>query len=382
MNTEVKLPILSKLVSESTKYGNIPVLTIQHLRPDTYQFFKELKIAGFGPLLISGIEYSTENSVLEQLKKDGYKIKNPKNSELLTTEYWDAFVGTEIKRWNETNQEYMILEDGGYIGTVFHEHRKQDLKTCKGIVEQTANGLWKYEELERSGMLSVPVYTVAKSMLKRTVEAPEVGLAIVKSLEQNLDKLHNSLNHKTILILGFGSIGKEVAKTIKGRNPSKVLIYDSNSTIMMEAKYSGFETTLKEAGLQKADIVIGCTGRKSIMPEEYNSVKDGVILVNASSKRVEFDISWLKENCTNTESNESVLSFEILSKGIRILSKGEPVNFDSNVSVSPETIDVVISEMFVCVQNIMGGGLENKVYAISEEDERRISDLWMDIYQN
>ena len=149
MVKEVKLPILRKLVSESTKYDCIPTIAIQHLKPDTYQFFKELKNAGFEPIIISGIEYSTDPEVLKQLEEDGYKITNPKNTDLFNPEYWDKFAGNELIKWNKEKQEYIILEDGGYIGTTFHKSRKPYLETCKGVVEQTKNGYWKYKELEK-----------------------------------------------------------------------------------------------------------------------------------------------------------------------------------------------------------------------------------------
>lgn len=382
MIKEVKLPILRKLVSESSKYDCIPTIAIQHLKPDTYQFFKELKNAGFEPVIISGIEYSTDPEVLKQLEEDGYKITNPKNTELFKPEYWDKFVGNELKKWKSEKQEYIILEDGGYIGTTFHKSRKIYLKTCRGAVEQTANGYWKYKELERTGDLSIPVFTVANSRLKELVEAPEVGLAIAKSLEQNLDKLNDSVNHKTIMILGFGSIGKTVANALKGRNLAELLIFDSDSVKLMEAHFNNFKTIQKEEGLQKADIVIGCTGRQSLDPEDYDLIKDGVILANGTSKKVEFDMQWLTDNSKNTKTKGKIIDFEILSKKITVLAKGEPINFEANVSVSPETIDIIISEMFVCMQRIMKGGLENKVYTISIEDEQKISNLWLEFYRN
>ena len=218
--------------------------------------------------------------------------------------------------------------------------------------------------------------------MKELVEAPEVGLAIAKSLDQNLDKLNDSVNHKTIMILGFGSIGKTVAKALKERNVAELLIFDSDSVKLIEARFNNFKTIQKEEGLQKADIVIGCTGRQSLDPEDYDLVKDGVILANGTSKKVEFDMQWLTDNSKNTKTKGRIIDFEILSKKITVLAKGEPINFEANVSVSPETIDIVISEMFVCMQRIMKGGLENKVYTISIEDEQKISDLWLEFYRN
>jgi len=381
MVRQVKLPILAELVSRSAKYDCVPAISIQHLKPDTYQFFKDLQKAGFEPLVVSGIEYSTDPDVLEQLEKDGCRIKNPKNAELFDPGYWDRFVGSELKRWREAGKEYVVLEDGGYIGTVFHQERPEYLKTCKGAVEQTRNGYWRYKELEDSGRLSIPVFTVANSKLKSLVEAPEVGLAIARGLEQNLDRLHDSLNHKTVLVLGFGSIGRAIARALEGRNVSELLVFDSDSVRLIEARLSNFKTAQKDDALRAADIIIGCTGRRSLLPEDYDLVKDGVILVNGTSKRVEFDIEWLDGNSKGAVADGTAVTFDTLSKKITVLAKGEPINFEANVSVSPETIDIVMSEMFVCMQRIMSGALENKTYDISAEDERKISDLWMEFYQ-
>lgn len=381
MARQVKLPILTKLVSQSTKHDCVPTISIQHLKPDTYQFFRNLQKAGFGPLVVSGIEYSTDLDVLKQLEKDGHKVKNPKNTELFDPKYWDRFVGGELKQWKEAKKEYVVLEDGGYIGIVFHQERPEYLETCKGAVEQTRNGYWRYKELEDSGKLSIPVFTVANSKLKSLVEAPEVGLAIARGLEQNLDRLHDSLNHKTVLILGFGSVGRTVAKALEGRNVSELLVFDSDSVKLMEARFSNFKTAQRDDALKAADIIVGCTGRRSLLPEDYDLIKDGAILVNGTSKRVEFDIEWLGDNSKGTVVDDTAMSFDILSKKITVLAKGEPINFEANVSVSPETMDIVMSEMFVCMQRIVSSTLENKTYTISAEDERKISDLWMEFYQ-
>lgn len=290
MVQQIKLPILERLVDESTKLDCIPTLAIQHLKPDTYQFFKELLRVGFNPIIISGIEYSTDKDVLKQLEKDGHKIKNPENKKLFDPNYWDDFIGSDIDDWKNKSIEYIVLEDGAYIGKTFHESRPKYLENCKGAVEQTTNGFWQYQLLEKTNRLKIPVFSVAQSKLKELAEAPEVSLAIAKMLEANLDKLSDSLNNKIVTVLGFGSIGKNVANAIKSRNPTDVLIFDLNSIRMIEARFSGFTTVNKEVALQNADIIIGCTGKESISHEDFDLVKDGVIIASGTSKKVEFDI--------------------------------------------------------------------------------------------
>ena len=376
MSDSISLPILDELVKEAKNVGGVPTIAIQHLREDTYYFIKKLSEIGFDPITISGIEYSTIDAVFKKLQADGYAIQNPPNKDLFDPKYWDNEVGQFIKECENKDKPYIILEDGGYIGQTFHNERTQYLKKCIGSVEQTANGLWKYQALEKSGRLTIPVFTVADSDLKDLAEAPEVGLAIAKSIETELDKLSDSLNYKNVFVIGFGSIGREVALALQTRN-ADVMIYDLDSIKMMEATIRGLTVVDKVTGLEQADIIVGCTGKKCLEPKDYEKIKDRMILASGTSKKVEFDIDWMSKHSSNRRDVGNSIEFEINGKVITVLAKGGPVNFLSNVSVSPQTIDIIISEMFLCMLRIFQGGLENRVYTITQEDEKKISDLWL-----
>lgn len=85
----------------------------------------------------------------------------------------------------------------------------------------------------------------------------------------------HSISEMTVLIIGYGHIGRKTAELLKGFG-SKILIYD---------KYNDKESNCDLAeGISKADVIsLHASGNEEIISDEMiNKMKDGVIILNSA----------------------------------------------------------------------------------------------------
>src|SRR3712207_1867239 len=102
---------------------------------------------------------------------------------------------------------------------------------CDGIVEQTTNGIRVGQDWERKAraggkLLPFPIVNVAETALKLRDESPLIGRAIVFNLKHILRSYeHWDLPGKNALVVGYGSVGAEVAKALRSEG-ANVVVFD------------------------------------------------------------------------------------------------------------------------------------------------------------
>src|SRR5262249_10316082 len=87
-------------------------------------------------------------------------------------------IGAHIARARAAGLKTMIIDDGGYIWPVVVERHVGAMSEFVGLVEQTMSGIWKLNGLP----LTIPVFSVAESEVKATMESYGVALAGVRSI--------------------------------------------------------------------------------------------------------------------------------------------------------------------------------------------------------
>jgi len=386
MSRSAKLPVTSQIASTLPKdlFDGLILIAIQHLLRDTLTFLLELKKLGFRKIIVLGKSYSSRDEVIQELNKNGIFASVHSNDELDDSNFICKEVSKIYEECIQNKTKFLILEDGGYIVPSLHKACPKLLNFCLGAVEQTKTGHWRDEELEKSVSLKIPVISVAYSALKQIIESPEVGNAIARNLEVLLVKMGSSLSQRYVSVLGYGWIGQNTAIALKNRH-AKVSVYDKSYVTTVKAHYDarryGFQIVDRATGLTSAEIIIGATGdpKASLKAEDFAILRDGVILVNATSKQIEFDIPYLESCCTNRIVHASLGTEYIMRNGkkIVVLADGFPINFFVGESVPESIIDIIIAEMLVCLRKLVMGNLQNKIYTITLGEEDKIAEEWL-----
>jgi S-adenosylhomocysteine hydrolase len=349
---------------ESRPFEGIAVVLVLHLLSDVRGFLAALLVLGLDPkrTIVVNIPYSTKPATLATLWCIGLRRVH------LSSEYpiSDAVAAAveELAEITDDGARILVIEDGGYVGPFLHRSRPDLLSRTLGIVEQTANGIYQYEANEAAGLEevtpSVPVVNVAESDLKKELESPLIGDAVVKNVSDLVGLLGYSIRNLKAVVLGYGATGSRVAATLRGVLNSPPRIFDTDATRRDEAQAAGFEVA-GDVGVacDGADLIIGCTGRTSLSGEVLLALRNDCYFANGSSKRLELEWEALSALIASTEPLPHGAGARVTLRNGRILTllaNGYPVNFFGE-SVPDEEIAFVYGLLLRSALLILEGGL-------------------------
>jgi len=377
LTLEVLKYLAKKRAKSKVLSKRVDLFSVQHLLPDSIDFFRSFKECSFDKMTIIGIAYSSKRKVAQRLRSLGATVVIPEFKDIY--ESVKDLLYNDLRECEDKGKWLVILEDGGYAAPILHDDPlKKHINQCLGVVEQTKNGLWLDRRIND---LQVPIVHVAESILKDSVEGPAVGEAIVRTLEDFLGSVGVSLSGKEVLVLGYGTIGMNVSKKLKSRN-AIVMCYDTKTERNIAARLDGFVTDTKTNVVGKADVVIGCTGSRSIGRDEFFALKHGAYLASASSKNIEIDLEELALVAGKTKRiGKEIVKFELINnKDVFLFSNGFPINFRGKFSVPKDVMDLILSELFTCTLDLIEKRSEPGIYPISYENESKIASLWEKIY--
>lgn len=365
----------------SLALGNCAVLLIPHLLKDAFGYVRALEAHGMSPdsCCIVGIPYSTKFETAAALWQHGYKnIWTPANYP------FDDDVHLAIRRLlqiaDEEGKDILVVEDGGYAGPLLHRSFETDLSRCRGIVEQTRNGIWRYTE--ESIAPQVPVLNVAECDLKLRRESPLIGAAVVFNVQGLLAQLGYGIENYRALVVGFGSTGSQVASVLRKRDID-VRVFDADPSRRKTATDAGFESAEDLASLvPERSLIIGCTGAATAPFNfaELSALRHDAVFVNASSKRRELnydDLDSLIDNDVEPEVVPGVGTRYTLLNGraLFLLANGYPVNFVGE-SVPDEDISFITALLHQGAVTLASDGtsLDPGFHDVPEDLQREIEE--------
>jgi len=250
-----------------------------------------------------------------------------------------------------TRGKLLVLDDGSYFLEAMScqpEH-PPDL----AIVEQTTRGFIKIEENPAIRMVSekVPLVNVARSAPKTVLEPPFIGRAVCDALGRRLGATWKPGPHERCLILGYGAIGRQVARFCRGLgyDPRNVTVHDALPDRVRLALDDGFPAWDRADLSTRFRLVIGCSGRASFLLDDYVFLEDGAVLGSASSGSVELsredfieladrsekDDVWIEHDGLDESNVHCDLRFHFRDREARFLNAGFPLNFDGRVNCVP-----------------------------------------------
>jgi S-adenosylhomocysteine hydrolase len=253
------------------------------------------------------------------------------------------------------DKKIILIEIGGYSATLLDK-----LSNVVLVVEDTMRGHKNFEE--NVGHVICPVISIARTKVKN-VENIKVGEVFAKS-SLLLCKSFN-IRKPQILLLSYGNIGKHVASELH-KKKVPFMVYDSDEAKRESALHDGYTVMDKARALSQADVVIGCTGNKSLSLEDISHLKDNCLLISGSSKQVEFPYRELSSYIVSSNVDLPIEKIDYRGKILYIAYKGQPINFYYDLSLGK----VFAVPMSALVQSV--------VYGLSGKSGRGLHNLPMD----
>lgn len=361
------LPALGELTRTEPRPGRARSVLIAHVMHTALEYFR--LIDSVYPITsIVAVPYSADPVAVEAARKMGYEVIVPTNID-------DTFVqgrAAVLSALQAAPTPVVAQEVGGYLAKFTSEFSV--FENFAGIVEDTNNGHWRYEQ---HGPHLCPVLSMAQSPLK-DVEDTIIGDAVIYSVERVVRE-----NFSSILqgirsgVIGFGKIGTSCAIALKGRE-TVVSIYDINPSKDMRAKVEGFFPLPLHQLLAHSDLVIGATGQTSVRLVDMPYIKDGAILVSASSKRVEFALDDFAKACSKVERVNDVTTRYTRKDGtyFLVLNNGTPINFRDK-SILGTILDMIYCELFVCMREVVNGRASVGLHHSAPVNQDEVAKSWL-----
>jgi S-adenosylhomocysteine hydrolase len=367
-----RLPVIQKCVDAlkgERPFEGMNAVMVQHMLGTQVELLSALEAAGLDPknCTLMGRGYSDSKVVLSLARDKHYTVYDTAKSglggyEAQQEQLIRKALEQAIARAKTNGKPILVLDDGGLAAKMIHREFPQYASLFRGV-EQTSRGI---TELKKLKALSMPVVDVARSPAKR-IEALFIDDAAGRRLLTDLQALsREDVKGKKAVVYGYGPIGASVAHGLRALG-ADVTISDPVDGALETAAADGFAVA-KDAHelLKSADLVMGCSGHRSVGPDELDLLKDGVIVASCSSAEVEIDNAYLGANGSSHvlprrggyESNHESHEIHLGGRRLVLLNRGFPMNFDGAVnSVRPEDIQLTQGLMFIAaVQSVKAAG--------------------------
>jgi len=252
-------------------------------------------------------------------------------------------IGAHIERARAAGLKTLIFDDGGYTWPVVAEYYPEAASEFAGIIEQTMSGIWKLENVP----LPVPVFSVAESQLKATIESYGVAAAALRSIFGKLP--HEKFEGRPALVLGYGRIGRQIALALRERR-MRVAVYDSETVALVAAHEEGFITSRSLASLIETHqplLLVGAAGSGSLRGEHLSAFRKSCYLASVTSRTYEFALGEFTSTARAVHDYGRLGHGYLLDEGVElcVLGHGMPVNFCHAESLPNRYVDLIFSSL-------------------------------------
>ena len=173
-----------------------------------------------------------------------------------------------------------------------HWHKVQ--KNVIGVSEETTTGVHRLVQMEKDGHLLFPAYNVNDSVTKSKFDnVYGCRESLADGIKRALDVM---VAGKTILICGYGDVGRGCAQSMRGYG-ARVLVTEIDPICALQAAMEGFEVTTIEKALSETHVFVTTTGNKDVITKDHMyQMRDQAIVCNIGHFDNEIQVTALNED--------------------------------------------------------------------------------------
>ena len=331
-------PVLNAIFEERLSDGSLDgrkvVMTI-HLEAKTAYLAILLSEAGANVTVSGSNPLSTQDDVCAALAERGVRVFATHDP---SEEDFEGY----LLRTIETGPE-LVIDDGAELVSRMILQRPDLLEGVTGASEETTTGILKLNAMDAEKALTFPVLAANDARMKHLFDNRYgTGHSSIVSLLSNTNLF---LSGKTVVVMGFGWVGRGLAKYAKGMG-ARVVVCEPEPVKLLEAYAEGYEAMNSLAAAEIGDVFITGTGNlKVLRSEHFARMKDGVLLANAGHYDHEFDLAALAgEAVTIREVRRNVTEYEMENgQRFHVLARGRLVNIAAADGHPVEIMDLTFA---------------------------------------
>ncbi|WP_148413744.1 adenosylhomocysteinase [Haloferax sp. KTX1] len=273
----------------------------------------------------------------------------------------------------------VTVDDGMDMVFTIHEEYPELIDTIVGGAEETTTGVHRLRAMDEDGELNYPVFAVNDTPMKRLFDnvhgTGESSLATI-AMTTNL-----SYAGKNVVVGGYGYCGKGVAKKAAGQN-ANVIVTEVDPRRALEAHMEGYDVMPMEEAATVGDVFITTTGNRDVITrEDFENMKDGVLLANAGHFDIEIDLDALSDLAVDEyEARDGVDAYELEDgRRLNVLAEGRLVNLASPIALGHpvEVMDQSFGVQAVVVRELVenGDAYDAGVHDVPDELDREVAEI-------
>jgi adenosylhomocysteinase len=269
----------------------------------------------------------------------------------------------------------LVIDDGAELVSRMILQRPDLLKGVTGASEETTTGILKIKAMDAENALTFPVLAANDARMKHLFDNRYgTGHSSIVSLLSNTNLF---LSGKTVVVMGFGWVGRGLAKYAKGIG-ARVVVCEPEPVKLLEAYAEGYEAMNSLAAAEIGDVFITGTGNLKVLgSKHFSRMKDGVLLANAGHYDHEFDLAALAEEAAAIrEVRRNVTEYEMEDgRRFHVLARGRLVNIAAADGHPVEIMDLTFAVQALAAHHLANHASEMTpgLHTIPEEIDNYVA---------
>lgn len=269
----------------------------------------------------------------------------------------------------------VLIDDRAEFIRMAHTTHRGVLADLLGATELTTSGVTALRAMARQGLLEIPCVAANDAKCKYYYDNRYgSGQSVLQAIQDVTNLL---LAGKEVLVVGYGWVGKGVARRARGKG-ARVVVAEVDPFAALEAFNDGFEVAPVGRACRTADLVITATGcREALALEHVEELKDGALLANAGGVDDEFSMPKLRMRALEERAVRPHVSELILEehRSIFVIGDGRVVNLSAGEGHPVEIMDLSFSVQALAAGHLLrhGGQMEPGVHLLPPEIDEEIA---------
>lgn len=344
-----------------------------HITTETANLAQTLHLGGADLVLTASNPLSTQDDVAAALvniyEVPTFAIKGENN----VTYYKHIMAALD-------HAPHVTMDDGADLVSTLHKERRDLLENVMGGTEETTTGVIRLRAMAADGALKFPVIAVNDAQTKHLFDNRYgTGQSTIDGIVRATNVL---LAGKVFVIAGYGWCGRGLAMRARGMG-ANVVITEVDPLPALEAVMDGFRVLEMSEASRIGDIFVTVTGDINVIDrQQFEVMKDGVIVANSGHFNVEINIPILEEMSKEKRLVRPFVEQYILKDGRRInlLGEGRLINLAAAEGHPASVMDMSFANQALSVEYMVKNAdkLEKKVYSVPQEIDRQIARLKLD----
>ncbi|UDF32504.1 UNVERIFIED_ORG: adenosylhomocysteinase (plasmid) [Roseateles sp. XES5] len=270
----------------------------------------------------------------------------------------------------------IIIDDGASVIRLAHREFPALVSRMIGAAEETTSGVRPLRVMEEAGELRIPVIAVNDSPVKHLFDnVYGTGQSCVMAF---LDVTNLQLAGREVLVIGYGWVGKGVAKHAAALG-ARVVVAELDPIKALQAVHDGFSARSVALAVPTAEVVFASTGIAGVVTEAHvRAMRDGAFLCTAGGGSFELPMDYLRTLGTAKDVRADVVEY-VLPGGarIRVVADGDCVNCSGAEGNPIEVMDLSLSLQAIAVEQLVVDGSRRApgLYDIPPGAERAVAEI-------